>query len=171
MSALQALAIFGAGIVAGTINTVVGSGTLFTFPVLLGFGYAPVVANVSNTIGLVPGSAAGAFGYRRELAGQRRRLMPLALASILGGIAGAVLLLSLPPSAFKAIVPAFIAIALVLIIAQPRMNGLLGEHRHATRERVGPLARRRGLRQWRLRRLFRCGTGDPAPGDPRPRGG
>jgi uncharacterized membrane protein YfcA len=140
MSALQALAIFGAGIVAGTINTVVGSGTLFTFPVLLGFGYAPVVANVSNTIGLVPGSAAGAFGYRRELTGQRRRLMPLALASTLGGIAGAVLLLSLPPSAFKAIVPAFIVIALVLIIAQPRMNGLLGEHRHATRERAGPLA-------------------------------
>ncbi len=140
MSALQALAIFAAGIVAGTINTVVGSGTLFTFPVLLGFGYAPVVANVSNTIGLVPGSASGAFGYRRELAGQRRRLMPLAVASVLGGIAGAALLLSLPPSAFKAIVPAFIAVALVLIIAQPRLNLALGAHRHAASERAGPLA-------------------------------
>jgi uncharacterized membrane protein YfcA len=64
MSGLEALAIFAAGTVAGTINTVVGSGTLFTFPVLLGFGYAPVVANVSNTVGLVPGSATGALGYR-----------------------------------------------------------------------------------------------------------
>src|SRR5579884_2975777 len=108
MTLPHALGIFAAGIVAGTINTVVGSGTLFTFPVLLAFGYAPVVANVSNTVGLVPGSATGAFGYRRELTGQGRRMLPLALASLLGGIAGAVLLLVLPASAFKAIVPAFI---------------------------------------------------------------
>jgi len=139
MSALHALAIFAAGIVAGTINTVVGSGTLFTFPVLLGFGYAPVVANVSNTIGLVPGSAAGAVGYRRELAGQRRRTIPLAVASMLGAVAGAVLLLSLPASAFKTIVPAFIAIALVLIIAQPRLSGVLAAHHHGARDRAGPL--------------------------------
>ena len=85
MSPLHALAIFAAGIAAGTINTVVGSGTLITFPVLLAFGYAPVVANVSNTIGLVPGSAAGAVGYRGELAGQRHRTIPLAIASLLGG--------------------------------------------------------------------------------------
>src|ERR1039457_6426136 len=108
MSLFRVVAIFAAGVVAGTINTVVGSGTLFTFPVLLAFGYAPVVANVSNTIGLVPGSAAGAVGYRRELAGQGRRTMPLAVASILGGVAGAVLLLSLPASSFKSIVPIFI---------------------------------------------------------------
>ena len=73
MPPLHAIAIFAAGMVAGTINTVVGSGTLFTFPVLLGFGYPPVVANVSNTVGLVPGSVTGALGYRRELAGQRNR--------------------------------------------------------------------------------------------------
>jgi uncharacterized membrane protein YfcA len=139
MSALHALAIFAAGIVAGTINTVVGSGTLFTFPVLLGFGYAPVVANVSNTIGLVPGSAAGAVGYRRELAGQRRRTIPLAVASMIGAVAGAVLLLSLPASAFKAIVPAFIVIALVLIIAQPRLSVLLAARHQGARDRVGPL--------------------------------
>src|SRR5246500_1663306 len=99
---LHAVAIFTAGIAAGTINTVVGSGTLITFPVLLAFGYAPVVANVSNTIGLVPGSAAGAVGYRRELRGQVRRVLALAVASTAGGIVGAVLLLSLPASAFKA---------------------------------------------------------------------
>jgi uncharacterized protein len=127
MSPFEVLAIFAAGIVAGTINTVVGSGTLFTFPVLLGFGYSPVVANVSNTVGLVPGSAAGAFGYRRELAGQRRRVMALAVASITGGITGAVLLLSLPASAFKAIVPVFIAIAVVLTVFQPRIARALAQ--------------------------------------------
>jgi uncharacterized membrane protein YfcA len=140
VSPLHAIAIFAAGIVAGTINTVVGSGTLFTFPVLLGFGYPPVVANVSNTVGLVPGSAAGAIGYREELSGQRRRLVPLACASIAGGVIGAALLLSLPASAFKAIVPVFIAVALVLIVLQPRLSKLLAAHRpHRRRELAGPI--------------------------------
>jgi uncharacterized protein len=136
---LHAIAIFAAGMVAGTINTVVGSGTLFTFPVLLGFGYPPVVANVSNTVGLVPGSATGALGYRRELAGQRSRVITLACASLTGGVIGAVLLLSLPASAFKAIVPAFIGVALVLIILQPRLSKLLAEHRPQGRDKPGPL--------------------------------
>ncbi|HEY4829497.1 MAG TPA: sulfite exporter TauE/SafE family protein [Solirubrobacteraceae bacterium] len=129
MSLLHALGIFGAGIVAGTINTVVGSGTLFTFPVLLSFGYAPVTANVSNTVGLVPGSVAGAIGYRRELAGQRNRVLRLSVASATGGVVGAILLLSLPASAFKDIVPAFIAIALVLIVLQPRLTRVLDAYR------------------------------------------
>jgi uncharacterized membrane protein YfcA len=137
---LHAIAIFAAGIAAGTINTVVGSGTLFTFPVLLAFGYAPVVANVSNTVGLVPGSAAGAVGYRRELAGQRGRLVPLACASLTGGVIGAVALLSLPASAFTAIVPAFIAIALLLIVFQSRLSRLLAGHRPRARGRAGPIA-------------------------------
>jgi uncharacterized membrane protein YfcA len=140
LSLLEALAIFAAGVVAGTINTIVGSGTLFTFPVLLAFGYAPVVANVSNTLGLVPGSAAGAFGYRRELSGQRGRVATLAGASVAGGILGAILLLSLPASAFKAIVPAFIAIALVLILAQPRVSSWLASRGRHRRERAGRVA-------------------------------
>jgi uncharacterized membrane protein YfcA len=111
-----------AGMAAGTINTIVGSGTLITFPVLLAFGFAPVTANVSNTIGLVPGSISGALGYRRELAGQRRRAFRLGTMSVLGGLTGAVLLLVLPASAFKAIVPAFIAAALVLTVMQPRLS-------------------------------------------------
>ena len=134
------MAIFAAGIVAGTINTVVGSGTLFTFPVLLGFGYAPVVANVSNTVGLVPGSVSGAIGYRRELAGQGRRTLPLASASTVGAITGAILLLSLPASAFKAIVPVFIAIALVLILAQPQISRRLAARRPRAHGRAGPAA-------------------------------
>src|SRR5881394_882185 len=79
VSAAEAVAIFAAGGAAGTINTIVGSGTLITFPVLLGFGYSPVTANVSNTIGLVPGSISGAYGYRAELEGQRRRLFWLGI--------------------------------------------------------------------------------------------
>ncbi|MBV8948339.1 MAG: sulfite exporter TauE/SafE family protein [Solirubrobacterales bacterium] len=141
MSLPHALGIFGAGIVAGTINTVVGSGTLFTFPVLLAFGYPPVTANVSNTVGLVPGSVAGAIGYREELRGQARRGIPLAIASVLGGIVGAILLLSLPASAFKTIVPAFIAIALVLIVIQPRLSRALAVSRRRPRDhdRAGPV--------------------------------
>src|ERR1700704_1243204 len=114
MSVGEIVSIALAGMSAGTINTVVGSGTLITFPVLLAFGYAPVTANVTNTLGLVPGSAAGAYGYREELRGQWRRTMRLACASVLGGVSGAVLLLVLPAAAFKAIVPVFIAVALVL---------------------------------------------------------
>src|SRR5271169_1713304 len=112
MSVGEIAAIALAGLSAGAINTLVGSGTLITFPVLLAFGYAPVTANVSNTIGLVPGSVSGAIGYRRELVGQRELAMRLGSMSVLGGLTGAVLLLVLPASAFEAIVPVFIAIAL-----------------------------------------------------------
>src|ERR1700690_2201050 len=122
MSFGEIVAIAFAGLGAGAINTLVGSGTLITFPVLLAFGYAPVTANVSNTIGLVPGSISGAIGYRSELAGQRSRAVRLGTMSVLGGITGAVLLLVLPASAFKAIVPVFIAIALVLTVLQPQLN-------------------------------------------------
>jgi uncharacterized membrane protein YfcA len=122
MSLGEVILIALAGMAAGTINTVVGSGTLITFPVLLAFGYAPVTANVSNTIGLVPGSVSGAFGYRRELAGQRGRVLRFGTMSVIGGVTGAVLLLVLPASAFKDVVPAFIAVALVLTVLQPRLN-------------------------------------------------
>ena len=138
MSLLHAIAIFAAGIAAGTINTVVGSGTLITFPTLLAFGYAPVVANVSNTIGLVPGAVSGAVGYRRELAGQRERALSLAAAAGAGAVVGAVALLVLPSSAFKAIVPFFIAVALILILAQKRLNKLIGDRRRGHGERIGP---------------------------------
>ncbi len=100
MSPLEAIAIGLAGLAAGTINTVVGSGTLITFPTLLAFGVPPVTANVSNTLGLVPGSVSGVVGYRRELAGQRPRVLRIGLASLLGGVIGAVLLLVLPADAF-----------------------------------------------------------------------
>ncbi len=129
MSFGEIVAIALAGLGAGTINTVVGSGTLITFPVLLAFGYAPVTANVSNTVGLVPGSVSGAWGYRRELAGQRSRAIRLGTMSVCGGITGAVLLLVLPAAAFTAIVPVFIALALALTLLQPRLNRWLAQRR------------------------------------------
>jgi uncharacterized protein len=139
VSAAHALAILAAGVAAGTINTVVGSGTLITFPVLIALGYPPVTANVSNTVGLVPGSATGALGYRSELQGQRDRARMLACASVIGAGIGAALLLILPASAFDAIVPAFIALALVAIIAQPRLMTMLGSRRRAEHLPPGPL--------------------------------
>jgi len=138
VSLLQALAILAAGGAAGAINVVVGSGTLITFPVLLAFGYAPVVANVSNTIGLVPGSVAGAVGYRRELRGQAARIRTLACATAAGAATGATLLLTLPASAFRDIVPVFIGAALVLIIVAPRLGELLRRRRGHAHPRIGP---------------------------------
>ena len=122
MSPFEIVAVLLAGVAAGTINTVVGSGTLITFPTLLAFGVPPVTANVSNTIGLVPGSISGAIGYRRELAGQRPRVLRLCVASFLGGTAGAVLLLVLPAGAFETIVPILIVLGLVLVVLQPRIS-------------------------------------------------
>lgn len=119
------VAVAAAAVVAGAINAVVGSGTLITFPTLLAFGCPPVLANVSNTIGLVPGSLSAAYGYRAELAGQRPRLVRLGLASLLGGLTGAVLLLTLPGEAFRSVVPVLILLACVLVLLQPRLNRLL----------------------------------------------
>jgi uncharacterized membrane protein YfcA len=119
---LEAIAVLLAGVAAGTINTVVGSGTLVTFPALLAVGLSPVTANVSNTVGLVFGSVSGAWGYRAELAGQRSRLVRLASASFIGGLVGAVLLLVLPSSAFDAIVPVLIGLGVVLVILGPRIS-------------------------------------------------
>lgn len=127
MSWLEAGAIIAAGFAAGTINTVVGSGSLVTFPTLLALGYPPVVANVSNTVGLVPGSVAGAWGYRNELTGQRARLVRLGLAAAAGSIVGALLLLWLPESVFSAVVPVLIALALVLVVIQTWLVARLGK--------------------------------------------
>ena len=127
MSVLEALAIVGVGLVAGTINTIVGSGSLITFPTLLAFGFSPIVANVSNTVGLAPGSLSGAIAYRRELEGQRPRLLVLGSASVAGGITGAVLLLALPGSVFRHVVPVLILVACVLVAVQPRLSRRLAD--------------------------------------------
>jgi uncharacterized membrane protein YfcA len=122
VTAVEITAILLAGVAAGTINTVVGSGTLITFPTLLALGVPPVTANVSNTVGLVPGSVSGSIGYRRELVGQRNRLLRLASASLVGGTTGAVLLLVLPSEAFDTIVPVLIGLGVLLVVLGPAIS-------------------------------------------------
>jgi uncharacterized membrane protein YfcA len=126
---LDLLVLLGAGGLAGLINTVVGAGTLITFPTLLALGVPPVLANVSNTVGLAPGSLSGAWATRRELDGQRRRVLWLGSASLLGGIAGALLLLWLPSKAFDAIVPILIGLGCVLVVLQPYIAARLAYRR------------------------------------------
>jgi uncharacterized protein len=111
----EAIAVTAAGFAAGGVNAIVGSGSLITFPVLLAVGYSPVVANVSNTVGLVPGGISGVIGYRRELQGQRRRALVLACGTAAGALLGGILLLSLPGAVFDAVVPVLILLAVVLM--------------------------------------------------------
>jgi uncharacterized membrane protein YfcA len=137
---LSALVIIAAGVAAGTINTIVGSGSLVTFPVLLLLGFPPLVANVTNTIGVVPGSISGSVGYRRELVGQRARAKPLLVAALSGGITGAGLLLALPASAFARIVPILILVTVALVAIQPRLSSWVVQRR----ERLGRDPRHEG---------------------------
>jgi uncharacterized protein len=128
---LEAAAVFGAGVGAGAINAVVGSGSLITFPTLLAVGIPPVMANVSNNVGLVPGGVTGVLGYRGELKGQRERLLRLGSASVVGSVTGGLLLLWLPEQAFQVIVTVLIVIACVLILLQPKLGGwLIGRRAH-----------------------------------------
>lgn len=122
MAGWELLAVLVAGFGAGAINTLVGSGTLITFPTLVAFGTPPVTATISNAIGLVAGSVSGTWGYRRELAGQWHRLRWQIPASLVGAICGCWLLLHLPASVFEAVVPVLLVLALVLVVTQPRIQ-------------------------------------------------
>ena len=134
MTWFECAAILLAGTGAGIINTVVGSGTLLTFPVLLWAGLPPVAANVANNIGLAPGSVSGAVGYRKELTGTRGRVARFSVAALLGGVFGALLLYALPPGVFVVAAPVLIAFALVLVVAEP----WLGRRLTALRENAPP---------------------------------
>ncbi len=139
MSPIEAIAILAAGLAAGTINTIVGSGSLITFPTLLAFGYAPVLANVTNNVGLVPGSLSGAIGYRRELVGQRTRMIRLGASVAAGGLTGALLLLVLPASSFQRVIPFLILGSVVLIAIGPRLSRAMGDRRAVGEEHTIPL--------------------------------
>ena len=141
MDLLEGALILLAGAAAGTINAAVGSGSLITFPTLLAFGFPPVLANVSNNLGLVPGSLAAVWGYRAELADQRRRLLVLGSMSVLGGVIGAVLLIAAPAAAFRAVVPVLIAVAIVLVAAQPWLQRALARRRERRGQAEGADAR------------------------------
>jgi hypothetical protein len=118
---VHALIVVAAGLIAGMVNTIVGSGSLLTFPTLLALGYPAVLANVTNTVGLISGSVSGAVGYRRELADQWHRVLVLTPAVLAGGVLGAILLLALPGSVFRDVVPVLILLAVGLVLVQPRL--------------------------------------------------
>jgi len=143
MGLFEVAMLFLAGVAAGTINTVVGSGSLVSFPALLAFGYSPLTANMTNIVGVLPGSASGAFAYRKELSTQWPRVLRLASFSMVGAIGGSFLLLHLPPAAFKRIVPVLVLFALVLFIFQPWLKKRT-EHR-ATKQRTTALVRDIGI--------------------------
>jgi uncharacterized membrane protein YfcA len=111
-----------AGVGAGAINAVVGSGTLITFPTLVALGYPPVTATMSNAVGLVAGGVSGTWGYRRELRGQWHRLKWQIPGSLLGAIGGAWLLLHLPERVFITVVPVLLIGALILVIIGPKIQ-------------------------------------------------
>lgn len=128
MSSWEILAVVVAAVWAGGINTVVGSGTLVTFPTLLAIGVPPVTANISNSVGLVAGGVSGTLGYLPELKGAGRFVARLVPMSVLGATTGALLLLWLPPEAFASIVPVLIALGVLLVICGPRIQRWAGRH-------------------------------------------
>ncbi len=113
------MAITAAGCGAGFVNSIVGSGTLISFPTLVGVGYIEKIANITNNTGLVPGSFSAVAAQRRELKGQRTRLLRLVPASALGGVTGALLLLVLPGRYFKRVVPFLILVGVALVVLGP----------------------------------------------------
>ena len=119
MRLFEVAMLFLVGIAAGTMNTIVGSGGLVTFPALLAFGYTPIVANMTNNFGVMPGALSGAYAFRSELRTQWPRVKRLSALSLIGGLGGALLLLELPSKAFNTLVPVLIGLSLVLVIFQP----------------------------------------------------
>jgi uncharacterized membrane protein YfcA len=122
VSAGQALLLAAAGFAAGAVNAVAGGGSLISFPALLGAGYGSVAANVTNAVAVLPGYMGGSVAYRRELEGQRRRVIELSLTSVAGALAGAVILIQTPASVFRSIVPFLILGSCALLTAQPALS-------------------------------------------------
>ncbi|MGO4806804.1 sulfite exporter TauE/SafE family protein [Arthrobacter sp. 2MCAF15] len=126
---IQAALVAGAGLLAGAANAIAGGGTLLTFPALLAAGLPPITANITSSIGLLPGYAGGAVAYRRELGLQKNRLRFLILPTIIGGILGALLLLITPSTTFQAVVPYLILMSCVLLSIQPQLATLVTKAR------------------------------------------
>ena len=125
MNLLDLLLIGAGGLAAGAVNAIAGGGTFFSFPALLAVGLPPVVANASNSVALWPGSLTGAWAYRRELARYKRYLLPMGLASFLGGAAGGLLLLAAGDARFSALSPWLLAFATLLFTFSPQLSTLL----------------------------------------------
>jgi len=137
VTGLEQLAVIGAGLVAGMLTTTVGVASLVSFPVLIALGIPPIVANVSNTVGLIPGALSGSFGYRRELREQPQTTWYVVVTCAVGSVAGAALLLSLPPGVFEALVPWLILFTCLLVGVQPWISSWL-RSRHDDPDSVEP---------------------------------
>jgi len=124
------------GVVAGAINAAAGGGSLVSFPALVAIGFPPLTANVTNNVAVAPGYVTGAVGYRRGLSGQRRRIVPLAIASVVGSLIGVALILASSQRAFENVVPFLVLATCALLAAQPAIARWLGK-RSGTRERPG----------------------------------
>lgn len=140
----QAGLILVAGVWAGLINTIVGSGTLVTFPVLVTMGVPPVTATMSNAMGLIAGNLTGAWNYRAELRGLRGTLLKLLPCSIVGGAIGAGLLMVLPEEVFSYVAPALIVVALFFVVFQPRLQGIVRRRKEAQAQEIADAARAHG---------------------------
>ncbi len=119
----------GSAFLGGAVNSIAGGGTLLTFPSLLSV-LSPVMANATSTLALVPGSLAGAWGYRRELAECRHHLLRLWPPSFLGGIVGSLLVISLPEKVFANLVPWLLVVASTLLLLQRPLQRWIGAHPH-----------------------------------------
>lgn len=140
----QAGLILVAGVWAGLINTIVGSGTLVTFPVLVTMGVPPVTATMSNAMGLIAGNLTGAWNYRAELRGLRGTLLKLLPCSIVGGAIGAGLLMVLPEEVFSYVAPVLIVVALFFVVFQPRLQGIVRQRKEAQAQEIADAARAHG---------------------------
>jgi uncharacterized membrane protein YfcA len=139
---LEMLAVLGAGLGAGILTSTVGVASLLSFPVLLAVGLPPVVANASNTVGLVAAGVSGSFGYREELREHPRVTWTVVVTCALGAVGGAALLLALPSSVFEAVVPWLILFTCLLVGAQPWVARWLrsrGGDQLGPRTRMGPV--------------------------------
>ncbi len=144
MTGLEQLAVLAAGLGAGVLTSTVGVASLLSFPVLVAVGLPPVVANVSNTIGMTPAGLSGSFGYREELREHPRVTATVIATCAAGAVLGAVLLLALPPGVFEAVVPWLILFTCLLVGAQPTISRALRRRRPegeepAARTRMSPL--------------------------------
>jgi uncharacterized protein len=120
---LWELALLGfVGLLGGAINSIAGGGSLVVFPAMLATGMTPLQANVTNSISQWPGYLGGVLGFRPDLEPQMHRVRQVVLAAIIGSTVGCILLLSLPSSAFDAVVPVLVLGAAVLLYFQPRLK-------------------------------------------------
>lgn len=137
MSALVYLGVAAAGFAVGAINTIAGAGSLLSFPILLAAGLSPLAANVTNTLGLLPGAGTGAYAQRDELVGQRASMLTLAWPVAVGSVVGAILLLTLPGAVFNQVIPLLVAAACLLVAVQPAIAA------RSVRRGRAPVSRRR----------------------------